>query len=215
MGSWIECLFDDECILYNKDHFDLTSTGIIKATPYPKKRRLGLFGSPELYRQNTIEKTPTKTKNNTSNKDKVVSEANEEIEKKNKVKKVENKKKTKVVTKKRSDINKIQSSSEEIKGKNQKNTARVKSNKSKQQLASKNKKTSSTKTKISKFKASRNKIPIRNKTELSLMKCLFSNKDSSSKKEKKMMTSSASSDETQINMKNNKNIEQLLQEKAI
>jgi len=212
--SWIECLFDDECILYNKDHFDLTSTGIVKATPSPKKRRLGLFGSPELYRENTIEKTPTKTKNNTSNKDKVVSEANEEIEKKNKVKKVENKKKTKVVTKKRSDINKIQSSSEEIKGKNQKNTARVKSNKSKQQLISKNKKTSSTKTKISKFKASRNKIPIRNKTELSLMKCLFSNKDSSSKKEKKM-TSSTSSDETQINMKNNKNIEQLLQEKAI
>merc|ERR1712125_273254 len=107
--------------------------GIVKATPSAKKRTLGLFGSPELYRENTIEETPTKTKNNTSNKDKVVSEANEEIEKKNKVKKVENKKKTKVVTKKRSDINKIQSSSEEIKGKNQKNTARVKSNKSKQQ----------------------------------------------------------------------------------
>lgn len=170
--SWIECLFDDECALHNRDLFAAA----------PKKRKLGLFGSPTLYRDDDTDSENTAVK-------------------KRKKKATDNDKK---VTKKRKE--KPSAVNAERNEPKKKRRRRTKS-KSKEPPSSMKKNKSS---KASTFKSSRNKIPIRNKTELSLMKCLFGENKSKTNKSKEKNSVA----DTTIK-KENENMEEMLQKAAI
>jgi len=202
--SWIECLFDDECVLYNKDLFNVNVNVNVtpKNTPKPKKKKLGLFGSPALYPALYRDDTDTDTDTDTD------ADADIDIDmnttKIDEHKKEPDAKKLKVTERKDKSKRKAEIISEP-KSEPKKRKRRTKS-KRKEQPSMKMKKNKSSKS--STFKSSRNKIPIRNKTELSLMKCLFG--DNKAKEKNNLVDV----DNTTIKP-NEENMEVLLQKAAI